>query len=181
MTSEDIQSELAASRTGVFISTIGQVLHGEGLNGRRPRKKPLLGKGHKDNCLKFGKWHLNDGYEFWSKVLWSDETKIELFGHADSCYVWRRRTKKRTPYLLSSMEVVISFYGAVFPLMGNLVPIHGKMDSIACQKILANHLKPSTIKLGLKHNWTFQHNNDPKHTSKSISEWLKKNKIKVLD
>ena len=55
------------------------------------------------------------------------------------------------------------------------------MDSIAYQKILANHLKPSATKLGLKHNWTFQHNNDPKHTSKSTSEWLKKNKIKVLE
>ena len=55
------------------------------------------------------------------------------------------------------------------------------MDSIAYQKILANHLKPSATKLGLKRNWTFPHNNNPKHTSKSTSEWLKKNKIKVLE
>ena len=76
LTAKDIQSELAASGTGVPISTIGRVLHGEGLNGRRPRKKPLLGKRHKDNRLKFAKQHLNDGYEFWSQVLWSNETKI---------------------------------------------------------------------------------------------------------
>ena len=90
LTAKDIQSELAASGTGVSISTIGWVLHGEGLNGRRPRKKPLLGKRHKDNRLKFAKQHLNDGYEFWSKVLWSDETKIKLFGHADSRYIWKK-------------------------------------------------------------------------------------------
>ena len=86
----DIQSELAASGTGVSISTIGRVLHGEGFSGRRPRKKPLLGKCHKDNHSKIAKRHLNDEYEFWSKVLWSDETKIELFGHAYSRYVWRK-------------------------------------------------------------------------------------------
>ena len=50
----------------------------------------LLGKHHKDNRLNFAKRHLNDGYEFWSKVLWSDETKNELFDHTDSRYVWRK-------------------------------------------------------------------------------------------
>ncbi|MGH0187059.1 UNVERIFIED_CONTAM: hypothetical protein FKN15_039015 [Acipenser sinensis] len=55
------------------------------------------------------------------------------------------------------------------------------MESMSYQKIMANHLKPSATKLGLKRNWTFQHNNDPKHTSKSTSEWLNKNKIKVLE
>ncbi|MGH0153095.1 UNVERIFIED_CONTAM: hypothetical protein FKN15_023316 [Acipenser sinensis] len=55
------------------------------------------------------------------------------------------------------------------------------MDSIAYQKILANHLKPSATKPGLKCNRTFQHDNDPKHTSKSTSERLKNNETKVLE
>ncbi len=32
-----------------------------------------------------------------------------------------------------------------------------------------------------KRTWVMQQDNDPKHTSKSASEWLKKNKIKVLE
>ncbi len=35
--------------------------------------------------------------------------------------------------------------------------------------------------LKLKRTWVMQQDNDPKHTSKSTSEWLKKNKIKVLE
>ncbi|MGH0141225.1 UNVERIFIED_CONTAM: hypothetical protein FKN15_073110 [Acipenser sinensis] len=57
------------------------------------------GKRHKDNHLKFAKCHLSDGYKFWSKVLWSDETEIELFGHADSLLRMEkvmRLTKKTT-------------------------------------------------------------------------------------
>ena len=28
---------------------------------------------------------------FWRNILWSDVTKIELFGHNDHRYVWRKR------------------------------------------------------------------------------------------
>ena len=28
---------------------------------------------------------------FWRNVLWSDETKIELFGHNDHQYVWGKK------------------------------------------------------------------------------------------
>ena len=31
-------------------------------------------------CLKFAKEHLDDPEEALEKVMWSDETKIELFG-----------------------------------------------------------------------------------------------------
>ena len=31
-------------------------------------------------CLTFAKEHLDDQEEAWEKVMWSDETKIELFG-----------------------------------------------------------------------------------------------------
>ena len=33
----------------------------------------------------------NKDRTFWRNVLWSDETKIELFGHNDRCYVWREK------------------------------------------------------------------------------------------
>ena len=29
--------------------------------------------------------------EIWRNVLWSDETKIEMFGHNDQRYVWRKK------------------------------------------------------------------------------------------
>ena len=41
--------------------------------------------------LKFAKEHLDDPEEAWEKVMWSDETKIELFGINSTRCVWRKR------------------------------------------------------------------------------------------
>ncbi|CDQ85236.1 unnamed protein product [Oncorhynchus mykiss] len=42
------------------------------------------------------------------------------------------------------------------------------------------HLKTSFRKLKLGHKWVFQMDNDPKHTSKVVANWLKDNKVTVL-
>ena len=47
--------------------------------------------------------------------------------------------------------------------------------------ILKQHLKTSVRKLKLGRKWVFEMDNDPKHTSKVVSKWLKDNKVKVLE
>uniref|UniRef100_A0A8C5LZY6 Tc1-like transposase DDE domain-containing protein n=1 Tax=Leptobrachium leishanense TaxID=445787 RepID=A0A8C5LZY6_9ANUR len=49
------------------------------------------------------------------------------------------------------------------------------------QSILAQNLHASARKLNMKRNFIFQHDNDPKHTSKSTKEWLHQKKIRVLE
>ncbi|KAK3511348.1 hypothetical protein QTP70_004529 [Hemibagrus guttatus] len=55
------------------------------------------------------------------------------------------------------------------------------MNSAVYQKILKENVRPSVCDLKLKRTWVLQQDNDPKHTSKSTSEWLKKNKMKTLE
>ncbi len=55
------------------------------------------------------------------------------------------------------------------------------MNSALYQKILKENVRPSVCDLKLKRTWVMQQDNDPKHTSMPTSEWLKKNKIKVLE
>ncbi len=62
-----------------------------------------------------------------------------------------------------------------------LAIIDGTMNSAENQKILKENVRSSVCDLKLKHTWVMQQDNDLKHTSKSTSEWLKKNKIKVLE
>ncbi|KAK3537702.1 hypothetical protein QTP70_017833 [Hemibagrus guttatus] len=64
---------------------------------------------------------------------------------------------------------------------GRLAVINGTMNSAVYQKILKENVRPSVCDLKLKRTWVLQQDNDPKHTSKSTSEWLKKNKMKTLE
>jgi hypothetical protein len=41
--------------------------------------------------------HVGDSPNIWKKVLWSDETKIELFGHLRKHYVWRKPNTSHHP------------------------------------------------------------------------------------
>jgi len=65
--------------------------------------------------------------------------------------------------------------------LGALVKIDRIMNSSKYQDILAQNLLASVRKLKMKRNFTFQHDNDPKHISKLTKAWLQKRKIKVLE
>ncbi len=71
--------------------------------------------------------------------------------------------------------VVGSCFAASGP--GRLAVINGTMNSAVYQKILKDNVRPSVCDIKLKRTWVLQQDNDPKHTSKSTSEWLKKNKM----
>ena len=48
-------------------------------------------------------------------------------------------------------------------------------------KILKENLKQSAAKLGLGRRFVFQHDNDPKHTSLLVKNYLQKTKVNVID
>ena len=55
----------------------------DNLKGCSARKKPLLQNRHEKSRLWFATAHGDKDRTFWRNVLWSDETKIELFGQND--------------------------------------------------------------------------------------------------
>lgn len=64
--------------------------------------------------------------------------------------------------------------------VGPLVRINGRMDKFQYKDILENHMEPYTFS-HMPINHTFMHDNDPKHSSKLVKEWLSVNQINVLD
>ena len=46
---------------------------------------------------------------------------------------------------------------------------------------MPENVRQSVHDLELKPTWVLQQNNDPKHTSRSTSEWLEENKMKTLE
>ena len=93
LTAKDLQQDLVAAGSEVSVSTVRCTLNAEGLHAQTPRGTPLLTQKHKKSHLQYTWNHINKPQKFWDSVLWSDETKLELFGPMDQRYVWRRKNE----------------------------------------------------------------------------------------
>ena len=96
-TAKDLVKMLDETGTKVSISTVKRVLYRLNLKGRSARMKPLLQNRYKKVRLWFATAHGDKDRTFWRNVLWSDETKIELFGNNDHCYVWSKNGEASKP------------------------------------------------------------------------------------
>ena len=94
---KDLVKMLEETATKVSISRVKRVLYRHNLKGHPARKKPLLQNCHEKARLRFATAHGNKDRTFWRNVLWSDETKTELFGHNDRHYVWRKKEETCKP------------------------------------------------------------------------------------
>ncbi|MHB9305954.1 hypothetical protein ACW0UU_00485 [Fusobacterium polymorphum] len=129
-TREELVNDLNAAGTIVTKKTISSALHRVGLKSCTARKVPLLKKTHVQARLKFANNHLSNSVEDWENVIWSDETKIELFGINSARRVWRKKMQsmnRRTPSLPSSMEVETLYFGAAYLLkvQGDFIALKG--------------------------------------------------------
>lgn len=186
MSSRDLQQALATVDVKVHASTIRKRLHKFNLHGRCARRKPLLSKKNMKARLKFARVNVDKDQDFWNNVLWTDESKIELFGHQNRGHVWRKpNTAFQEKNLIPTVKhgggsvMVWGCFATAGP--GQLTIIESTMNSIVYQRVLEEHVRSSVKKLKLKRNWTLQHDNDPKHTSKSTKDWLKRKKWRVLE
>ena len=96
-TREERVNDLKAVGTTVTKKTIGSTLPHNGLKSCIARKVPLLKRAHVQARLKFAREHLNDSEKALEKVLWSDETKFQLFATNSTCCVWRKRNADYDP------------------------------------------------------------------------------------
>ncbi|KAG2468840.1 TC1A transposase, partial [Polypterus senegalus] len=167
-------------------STITAALHQSGLYGRVACQKPLLSARHMTTRMEFAKRHLKDSEMMRNKILWSDETKIELVGLNSKRYVWRQLG---TAHHLSNAVPTVKHGGGSIMLWwcfsaagtGRLVAIEGKMNAAKYRDILDKNLLQSAKDLRLGRRFTFQQDNDPKHTAKIMKEWLHNNSVIVLE
>ncbi|KAF2362667.1 Transposase Tc1-like [Trinorchestia longiramus] len=90
VTREELQDDKRLLGTCVTKRTISNEIHRNSLKSRSPRKTPLLLKRNRDARLEFVREHNEKEKSCWERVLRTDESKIELFGHNSLNYVWRK-------------------------------------------------------------------------------------------
>ncbi|KAK3575061.1 hypothetical protein QTP86_019760 [Hemibagrus guttatus] len=185
-TQGDLVNDLQRAGTKVTKATISNTLHRQGLKSCSARHVSLLKPVHVRAHLKFAREHLDDPEEDWENVIWSDETKIELFGKNSTCRVWRRKNAELQPkYTIPTVKhgggniMLWGCFSAKGP--GRLIRVKERMNGAMYHEILSKNLLPSARALKMKRGWVFQHDNDPKHTARATKEWLRKKHFKVLE
>lgn len=184
-TAVDIQSEMkAVPGFNLSVRTVRRRLGEFGLMGRVARKKPYVSLKNRKARLAFARQHLHRTPEQWRNVLFSDESKFNMFGSDGKLYVRRRPHEefdpKCTKKSVKGNGGSVMVWGA-FSRRG-VGPIHrieGIMDQFVFVRILNNVLLPyADDHMPLK--WTFQQDNDPKHTSNLAKAWFQDNQISLL-
>ena len=141
-------------------------------------------KQHRDARLKFARQHKEKENSFWKCVLWTDETKIELFGHNYRNHVWRKDSKayspKNTVPTVKFGRGSITIWGYFSAKgVGKIFLIYGKMNAQKYKQILQENLMSSVESLELPSDYILLKDNDPKHTVKSSKKWLSENNFNL--
>jgi transposase len=171
--------------------TVRRVLRGKGLGPIEKPKKPLLKNEHVKArlawCLAHKDWTQDD----WRRVIWSDETKINRFNSDGRQWVWVRSNEELQNHhckltVKHGGGGIMLWSAITYAGVGWICRINGNMDKTLYQEILEDDLEQTIAhtceKLGLRRDQViFQHDNDPKHTSKSVTAYLQEQSYKVME
>ena len=168
------------------VQTIRNVLIKAGLNGRKARKKPLISKRNQTIRLNFANEHLSKDFSFWKNVLFTDESKFNIFGSDGTPMVWRGANQELR---LSNLRPTVKHGGGSVMVWGSFSAagpgtlhfIDGVMDQNVYLDLLKINVPKSVEKLSLSDGWYFYQDNDPKHKAYKVRSWLLFNTPHVME
>lgn len=170
----------------VAASTIRQFLKRNGFHSRTARSKPYICKVNQKKRLDFAERYITEDESFWNRVIFTDESKYNVYGNDGKVKIWRKRN---TALAVRNLNTTIKHGGGSVMVwgcfsaqgVGSLVFIEGTMNAAAYIQILRDNLHVSAEKMGIRRSFLFYQDNDPKHKARNTKEWLLYNCPKVLD
>jgi hypothetical protein len=166
--------------------TISRALKNKGMKSGEKKKKPLLSQKNIKARLDFARSHQNWTKDDWGRVIFSDETKINRFNSDGRTWFWSRDPNTLNE---SSVQQTVKHGGGGLMMWGCMcsqgvgyaTKIDNTMDQHLYKEILEDELLETIEYYKLEQKKIiFQHDNDPKHTAKSIKAWLKEQEFKTM-
>lgn len=166
-------------------STIRNYLKELGYYAGKLVSKPLLTEKHKNKRFEICKEWSFSASEFWNNVIFSDETKINLFNSDGQFFVWKKQGEQLHEKNIRKTKKFggggVLFWGCFSRKgVGRLVVIEGIMDKIEYVKILRENLFQSASKMNLR-SFKFVQDNDPKHNAQYTRDYIDQNDIETLE
>ena len=146
-----------------------------GLFGRVARKKPYVNRTNPLIRLKYAKEMLRNPLNFGDTIVWSDESKFNLFESDGRIMVWCSRDKKfdrkcTAPPVKHGDGSVMIWGCFTKKEVGKLIILDRTMDRFYHRQISEENLLPSIQRLGLGTNFISMHDSDPKLTSALVKD-----------
>lgn len=135
----------------------------------------------------FAKTYRDKPQKFWNTILWTDETKINLFQSDGKAKVWRRKGTAYDPKHTSSSVICNVMVWACMATSGtgSLIFIddvtddgNSRMNSKVYRNILSANVRRNASKL-IGRSFIMQQDNDPKHTANKTKVFIRGNFPKV--
>ena len=158
----------------ISTATVQRYLHEIGYQYKLPKSYPNLTLPHIEKRKRWGQFYSK--YD-WKKVIFSDETSIQLD---------QNMIKSWTPANESSFKKCPKFTPKIF--LWGAISLYGRSELHIIDKIMTGQgyvdilqgcLIPFGGQMPMK-NWVFQQDNDPKHTSRIAKSFLEKSVPKLL-
>lgn len=166
--------------------TVQRTLHKKGYSGHAAKKKPLVSEKNRKKRYGWCRIHKNWTTE-WNYIIWSDESRFELFNNDSRNWVWRKKDERYKadclkPTVKNSIGVMV--WGCFCNnKLGPLVLVEGTLNSEKYIELLQEHLLPflnNLNNLNKEEKYIFQDDNASCHASTKTKSWKEDNKILFL-
>ena len=186
ISSIDLKHSLNSMKIYASPSTIRRSLRKEGMNAITVKPKPYLSLRHKRLRLQFALMHKDWTLADWTRVIFSDETKINRFGSDGPNHIWKRPSRN---ILDREISGTVKFGGGSLMMYGCITHdgpgyacrIDGSMNAELYTEILDDELMQTIDFYKMdKNKVIYAQDNDPKHTANLTCQWFQTNQIKLL-
>ena len=169
----------------VSSTTIRRYLHELGYYGRAGVRKPLVSEKNRKDRLAWCRLRRN-WVDEWNLIIWSDESRFEIFQSDSHHYVWRKPQEKYNidcliPTVKHGGDGVMVWGCFVNGRLGPLIEVDGRITGSKYREILEENLIPFLDSLDDELTYFFQDDNAPAHTAKDTIKWKDEHSVSYIE